>query len=116
MVDTLEVGGFQLTPIEYKAKQGRQATPSPFLPVVKASVENGYAGYSFDFQLNGKTADEHKADLEKVIRQLRRAGAQLDTPVTVMAQAESDISKSGSVTIGFKTREKITKAKAENAA
>ena len=110
MSDTLEVGGFVLTPVEWTARQGRSAAPSPFLAIVKASADNDYASYSFQFGLNGKTMDERKADLEKVIRQLRRAGAQLETPVTVMAQG-GDIAKDGTVTIEFKTREKIVKAK-----
>lgn len=115
MSDTLTVGDFTLTPTEWVPRQGRSAQPSPFLPLVKASVDNDYASYAFPFSLNGKNADERKADLERVIRALRRAGGQMIPPVTVMAQA-GDIAKDGTVTIEFKTREKITKAKDEKAA
>lgn len=108
-VETLEVGGFVLTPTEFVPRQGRSATPSPFLPLVKASVENGNAAYSFPMSLNGKNADERKADLEKVIRAIRRAGGQLDPPVTVQAQA-GDIGKDGTVEITFNTRDKISKS------
>jgi hypothetical protein len=117
------LAAFGLEEVTWEPKQGRKAAaPSPYLPAVEASWAGKAAdskmgkAFAFTITLNGSDQVEQDKDLTKHIGALRRAGRQMDPPVSVLVQAGEVDRKTGEVRVTFTTREKITvKAKDEAA-
>lgn len=106
---------------------GREAEPSPYLPAVQKSwSERGEAdkdgiqlgkAYSFSVTLNGKSPEDQDKDLKRHVNYLHKAGKQVDGgPVSVQVQQGDINRKSGAVKLTFRTRTKITRPGAGNAA
>lgn len=100
---------------EWSSPQGRPVKTSPYLGIVQKSQADGKP-YAINITLNGKTADEQFKDLGKHVQQFRKAGSQMEPPVTVLVQAGEVDLKTGNVKVTFMTRDKITRARKEQTA
>lgn len=99
---------------EWTSGAGRPKKESPYLGIVKHANEQGKA-FAINVTLNGKNGVERAQDLSKHIMAFRKAGSQMEPQVTVLVQAGEVDENTGDVRITFKTREKITRNRSQEA-